>query len=101
VIAEVAADGPKEEELERARNSLIASTVFAQDSQASLARIYGVALTTGSTVEDVNEWIDRIRKVTAADVAAAARRYLTQERSVTGFLRRAAPAETQTPGTSG
>lgn len=101
VIAEIAANGPTDEELERARNSLIASTVFAQDSQASLARIYGVALTTGSTVEDVNSWIDRIREVTAEDVAAAARRYLTTERSVTGYLRRAAPAETQMPGTSG
>lgn len=101
VIAELAADGPTEEELERARNSLIASTVFAQDNQTSLARIYGVALTTGSTVEDVNNWIDRIREVTAEDVAAAARRYLTPERSVTGYLRRAAPAETQAPNTSG
>ena len=101
VIAEIAANGPTDEELERARNSQIASTVFAQDNQASIARIYGVALTTGSTVEDVNNWIDRIREVTAEDVAAAARRYLTRERSVTGYLRRAAPAEARAPGAPG
>ena len=52
-------------ELERAKNKLIADAVYAQDNQASLARWYGVALMTGSTVEDVRRWPDRIRKVTA------------------------------------
>ena len=107
VIARMAEAGPTVEEMERTRNSLIASTVFAQDSQSSLARIYGTALTTGSTVEDVHSWIDRIRAVTKEDVAAAARRYLTQERSVTGYLRSApaadtdATTDTKTPATSG
>jgi zinc protease len=100
VVARMAADGPTDEEMERTRNSLIASTIFAQDSQASLARIYGTALTTGSTVEDVNSWIDRIREVTAADVAAAAERYLTDPRSVTGYLR-SAPVEADAADTSG
>ncbi len=106
VIAGIADDGPTEEELERARNSLIASTVYAQDSQASLARIYGVALTTGSTVEEVNTWLERIGEVTAADVAAVAERYLTPERSVTGYLRgtgtgERTPAESAAPGEIG
>jgi zinc protease len=100
VVARMAAEGPTVEEMERTRNSLIASTVFAQDDQSSLARIYGTALTTGSTVEDVNSWIDRIRDVTAADVAAAASRYLTDPRSVTGYLR-SAPARSDAADTSG
>lgn len=97
VIATIARDGPTEEELERARNSLIASTTYAQDSQSSLARIYGVALSTGSTVDDVHAWIDRIREITVDDVAAVTGRYLVPERSVTGFLRSAAPAAAADP----
>ncbi len=96
VIADIAAEGPTEDELERARNSLIASTVYSQDSQTTLARIYGAALTTGSTVADVNAWQDRIRGVTADDVAAVAERYLVPERSVTGFLRGATPDRSAT-----
>jgi zinc protease len=51
-----------------------------------MARWYGAALATGSTVADVEHWPDRIRKVTAADVQDAARQWLRKERSVTGYL---------------
>jgi zinc protease len=51
-----------------------------------MARWYGSALTTGATVSDVEQWPDRIRKVTAADVQAAAREWLDKKRSVTGYL---------------
>jgi zinc protease len=74
VLADIIADGVREEELERARSRLIASTVYALDSQSRLARIFGVALTNGRTVEDVVNWTDRIEAVTAEDVQAAAER---------------------------
>jgi zinc protease len=51
-----------------------------------MARIYGSTLTTGGTVEDIENWPDRIRAVTADAVKAAAARYLDQSRSVTGYL---------------
>ena len=41
----------RRKKLERAKNRLIADAVYAQDNQATLARWYGVALTTGSTVD--------------------------------------------------
>ena len=41
------------DELERSKSRMIADYVYAQDNQATLARMYGAALTTGSTVEDV------------------------------------------------
>ena len=47
VIDEVVAKGVTAEELERAKNRLIADAIYAQDSQATLARWYGAALTTG------------------------------------------------------
>ena len=80
------AEGPTAEELDRARRSLIASAVYAQDSQSTLARIFGSALTTGLGVDEVLAWPDRIRAVTADDVMAAARAVLVPEASVTGVL---------------
>jgi zinc protease len=86
VIAEVADKGVTGEELERAKSRLIADAVYAQDSQATLARWYGAALTTGGTVEQVKSWPDRIRAVSAEVVRAAAREWLDKRRSVTGYL---------------
>ncbi len=97
VIADLAANGPTEEELARVKRSMVAEMVYAQDSQQSLARIYGVALTTGSTVADVQAWPADIKAVTAEQVKAAARTYLTTARSVTGFLT-TAPAQTAAAG---
>jgi zinc protease len=86
VIAEVADKGVTGDELERAKSRLIADAVYAQDSQATLARWYGAALTTGGTVEQVKSWPDRIRAVSADAVRAAARQWLDKRRSVTGYL---------------
>lgn len=86
VVAEVIAKGVTVEELERAKSRLIADVTFAQDNQASMARWYGGAIMTGSTVSDVEHWPDRIRAVTAAQVQDAAREWLDKRRSVTGFL---------------
>jgi zinc protease len=86
VIAEIAAKGVTAEELERAKNRLIADAVYAQDSQSTLARWYGAALTTGGTVEQVQSWPERIRAVGADAVQAAARQWFDKRRSVTGYL---------------
>ena len=85
-LAQVVEHGIAADELERAKTRLIADAVYAQDSQSTLARWYGVALTTGSKVEDVSGWPDRIREVTAGAVRDAARAWLNKNRSVTGYL---------------
>lgn len=87
VVRTLQQDGVTADELARARTSLIADTIYAQDSQGRLARSYGVALTTGLDIESVRAWPDEIRAATAEDVAAAARTWLRMERSVTGTLR--------------
>jgi zinc protease len=86
VLAEVVDKGIAADEIDRAKNRMIAAYVYAQDNQSSLARLYGAALTTGSTVEEVRARPDRIRAVTAEAVHAAARRWLDPRRSVTGYL---------------
>lgn len=72
--------------LQRAKTRLVADAIYAQDSQASLARWYGEALATGLTIEDVIAWPERMEAVTAEDVSAAARKWLDKRRAVTGFL---------------
>jgi zinc protease len=86
VIAEVAQNAVRAEDLERVKTQLIAEAIYAQDNQASLARWYGAALTTGLSVDDVRSWPDRIRAVTAEQVRAAAQKWLDKNRSVTGYL---------------
>ena len=81
-------------ELERAKSRLIADYIYAQDNQSTLARQYGAALTTGSSVEAVLARPDRLRAVTAEQVRDAAKRYLDKRHSVTGYLiREGAPRE--------
>jgi zinc protease len=92
VIADLVQNGVGADELERAKTRMIADAVYAQDNQAALARWYGVALTTGSTVADVQAWPDRIRGVTAEAVVNAARTWL-RRRSVTGYLVKELPQE--------
>jgi zinc protease len=82
--------GVTEDEVERARNSMIASAIYAQDSQSGLARLFGGALTTGQTVEDVQTWPSQVQAVTPEDVVDAARTYLASV-PVTGELRMEPP----------
>ncbi|MGB8245482.1 MAG: pitrilysin family protein [Pseudolabrys sp.] len=86
IVVEVIAKGVTAEELERAKTRLIADAVYALDNQASMARWYGTAMTTGASVNDVKNWPDRIRAVTAEQVQDAARQWLDKRRSVTGYM---------------
>jgi len=86
ILAEAAENGITADELELAKNRLIADAVYAQDNQASLARWYGAGLATGETVESIRQWPDAIRSVTADAVREAARTWLSAKASVTGYL---------------
>ena len=60
--------------------------IFARDKQEMMANIYGSTLATGGNARDVEEWPDRIRKVTTDEVKAVAARYLNLNHSTTGYL---------------
>jgi zinc protease len=75
-----------ERELARAKTQLVADAVYARDSQATLARMYGSTLAIGGEVRDVETWPERIDAVTAEEVIAAARKRLTPRIAVTGYL---------------
>jgi zinc protease len=86
VLAEVVEHGVTADEIDSAKNRLIAEAVYAQDNQATLARWYGAAIACGETVDMVQAWPEHIRAVTPEAVQAVARQWLDRRRSVTGYL---------------
>ena len=86
VIADIEQNGIRSEDLERVKTQLIAETVYAQDNQATLARWYGGAMTTGLSIEDIRNWPERIRAVTAEQVRDVVQKWFDKNRSVTGYL---------------
>jgi zinc protease len=92
VIADLRQNPVRAEDLDRVKTQLIAATVYAQDSQTTLARWYGAALTVGLSIDDIQRWPDRVRAVTGEQVRAAALKWLDSRKAVTGYLvKEAAP----------
>jgi len=97
VISDVGKNAVRAEDLERVKTQLIAEAIYAQDNQATLARWYGGALTTGLSIEDIRSWPERIRAVTAEQVRDAAQKWLDKKRSVTGYLIKDAAPKREEP----
>ena len=85
-LAEVQRHGVAAADLARAKTRMIADAIYAQDSQATLARWYGAALATGENVASIAEWPQRISAVTTERITAAAQ-LLKRQRAVTGYLK--------------
>jgi zinc protease len=86
IIAGIMRAAPEEGEFNRAKTRLVAEYTYQHDNQYLLAQDYGVALSIGLSVADVEDWPNRIRAVQAADVRKVAQTYLLKEESVTGRL---------------
>ena len=85
-IGKVLKDGVTQAEVERAAARALKENIFSRDSQSTLARIYGAGLSSGLTLDDIQKWPAKMAGVTADRVNAAAKTYLTPNRSVTGYL---------------
>jgi zinc protease len=85
-IKKLLEQGVTEEEVERAKTRMQAEAVYQRDSLAGPANIFGAALATGRTIEDVEAWPERIGKVTADEVNAAAKYVIREQVAVTGIL---------------
>ena len=72
--------------VEGAKTRLIAQTIYAQDNQTSMARMYGASMAIDLTIQDIENWPSRIEAVTRDEIIAAMERYLVLKRSVTGYL---------------
>jgi zinc protease len=102
-IADVIQNGVTQDEVDSAIRRLQDAAIFARDSLMGPAMIFGSALTTGSSVNDIETWPQAIGTITPADVQAAAQKYLNPaapwlRAPVTGYLL-PAPDEASTPAT--
>lgn len=86
VITHFLGNGPTEDELNLAKNSLVADAIYARDSQMGLAMIFGSSLVSGLSIEQIIHWPSDVEAVTLEDVWTAAREVLVRDRSVTGLL---------------
>jgi zinc protease len=85
-VAEFLVEGIDDAQLERIRTQIRASLIYQEDDIQSLARAYGMALTSGLTVEDVEAWPEILKSVTEEEILAAAARVLDRSNAVTGWL---------------
>lgn len=90
-IKDVIENGVTETEVADAINRLQSEAVFARDSLAGPAMIIGYALTTGSTLDELEYWPRDIGTVTSEDVQRVAATYLNKDKpwirpSVTGHM---------------
>ncbi len=91
-IINVIENGVTENEVKDAIQRLEDQAVFARDSLSGPAMIFGQALTTGSTIDAVENWSEDIATVTPAKVQDAAKKYLSKSEPwirvpITGYLR--------------
>ncbi len=86
-IQKVVQDGVTQNELDRALRILSRTVIYSRDNQVVLARIYGSELAVGGTIENVQNWLGLLQKVTVGDINRVAKKYLNKSRSVTSYLR--------------
>lgn len=102
-------NGVSQTELDDAIRRLRTQVVYARDSLTGPAMVFGYALATGSSLDDVEYWDYDITQVTAAQIQEVAKKYLDPDHPagrapVTGYLLPApkpepapAPAQGKTP----
>ncbi len=79
-------EGPSEAEVARSKRQLSAGALLALDSFGAAPRLLGGVLAIGLPADTVEYWPQRMRAVTHAQVAEAARSVLASSRHTTGWL---------------
>ncbi|MGQ0693972.1 MAG: M16 family metallopeptidase [Nitrospiraceae bacterium] len=85
-ITRLQSEPPSELELQRAKNQVEASRIFEQDSNFRHAMLLGQSESIGAGWRRVDQFLDRIRAVTAKDVQRVAKQYLTSDNRTVGLL---------------
>jgi zinc protease len=86
VIESLKSKAPESTELERAKNLLIANTVYAQDDLEGQANTLGLLETIGLDWRLADQDTDELNKVTPLDIQQVAKTYLTPERLSTAKI---------------
>lgn len=87
-VAQFLEAGVDEAQLARIKLQLRASEIYERDDVDRIGNRYGRALTSGLTIEDVQDWSRVLQSITGDEIIAVARSVLRPEVSVTGYLMR-------------
>ncbi|WP_310493989.1 pitrilysin family protein [Dechloromonas sp.] len=85
-IARVQKDGVSEQELKRAKAQLIAGQVYKLDSMFGQAMEIGQIEAVGLPYQKLDRMLDKLQKVTAADIQAVAKKYFNDDALTIGLL---------------
>ena len=85
-IARVQKDGVSEQELKRAKAQLIAGQVYKLDSMFGQAMEIGQIEAVGLPYQKLDRMLDKLQKVSAADIQAVAKKYFTDDALTIGLL---------------
>lgn len=90
-LRKIVADGVTETELRSAKDRMKDAAIYARDSLAGPAMIFGRVLVSGGTIDDLEYWPDQIEAVTADQIQTVARAYLNPDDTgkrayVTGYM---------------
>jgi zinc protease len=86
VLAKFLKDGVDAAEFARIKAQVRASEIYDRDNPQGEAHRYGMALASGLTIKDVQDWPDLLQAVTPDEVMAAAKKVLDRHNAVTGWL---------------
>lgn len=102
-IKDVIQNGVTEQEVLDAIQRMQDAAIYARDSLSGPAMTFGYAITTGSTIDDIENWPALIAKITPDDVQRVAKTYLDEKNfwkrpAITGYLRTPTSKETNKSG---
>jgi zinc protease len=86
VVDKFLKDGVNPDDFARIKAQVRAAQIYGQDNVQGQAHQYGMALASGLTVQDVQDWPKILQDVTAEEVMAAAHEVLDRHHAVTGYL---------------
>jgi zinc protease len=86
MVSDLAAEGLSAEDVDSAKKRLKRSAIFAREGLMMPGYAFGMALTTGHSVADVEAWPDRIDAVTTDQVNAALRALAATSYETMGML---------------
>ncbi len=85
-IARIQKEGVSESELKRARAQLVAAEVYKLDSMFGQAMEIGQVETAGLPYQKLDRMLEKLQKVSAAEVQAVAKKYFTDDTLTIGVL---------------
>lgn len=85
-VARLLADGVSDEEVARAKKAMQAAAIYVRDGLRAGPNIFGRAFATGRSIEDVEQWPERISAVTREQVNAAIKAVFDGKTHITSVL---------------